>query len=358
MLPSHVYVKDALSLLLLCIVTKGRIDKTSIQLLLFSITYSLIVLLNSPDNITELFSYLICPFSFYLLGKRIVQETTSINDLVTVFILIILATNIVLWVNNIKDSIQYGIVNVARVIESDSQREISATLQGLLLSIGISGIAYTIVSGSIIKWQSFIMLCFSLLSLFCTIHLVNRTGMGIFAIATIIAMFYTFRKNKIYIILSIITLYIIYLLLNYYGIISQEIFEAYESRSFDQNTGGGRTEIWLASLIELVNSPLGWEKVEIGFSKGFCHNLWLDVARRTGWIPFLILSSITLKKCFELFKLISYNHKPIVGYFIALSICVLTTCFLEPVIEGISIYFYFLCFLWGIQSNLSNKKIY
>lgn len=356
MSPWHIYIKDVLSIFLLCIVARGCFDKTSVQLLLFSFMYSLFVIFNETVSATELLSYLICPFSFYLLGQRIIKESSSEDDLVTVFILIILASNIILWINNIIDSIHHGIVNVARVIEIDSQREISATLQGLILSIGISGVAYMIISGAILKWKSLIMLCFSLLSLFCTIHLVNRTGMGIFAIAVIVSLFYIFRTKKRYIIISIIFLYFIYLLLIYYGIINEEVFEAYEERSFDQNTGGGRTEIWSVSFMELLNNPLGWKGVEIGFSKGFCHNMWLDIARRTGWIPFVLLSIITIRKILELIELVLHSHKTFVGYFSALVACVLTTCFLEPVIEGVSIYFYFLCFLWGIQSDLYKKN--
>lgn len=356
MSPLHVYIKDVLSIILLCLVAKGPFNKTFLQLLLFSFFYFLFAFLEDSSNLTELFSYLLCPVTFYLLGQRISKESTSEENLMNVFILITIAANIVLWTNSLSDSVQHGVINVGRIIENDSQREISATLQGLLLSIGISGIAYVIVSGSFLKWRSLVMLCFSLLSLFCTIHLVSRTGIGIFVIAIIVAMLYMFRGGKAYVILSITTLYVIYLLLTHYGIINADVFEAYEARAFNQNTAGGRTEIWISSLAELINNPLGWEKIELGYSKGFCHNLWLDVARRTGWIPFIILLFITFKKLFELSKLALHSQKPFVGYFTALMICVLTTCFLEPVIEGVSIYFYFLCFLWGIQSDLSNKN--
>lgn len=357
MSPWHIYIKDVLSFFLLYIVARGSYDKTSIQLCLFSFTYSLFVFINNSVSITELLSYLICPISFYLLGQKIFRESSSEDDLVTVFILIILASNVILWVNNITDSIQHGIVNVSRVIENDTQRDISATLQGLILSIGISGVAYVIVCGSIFNWKSLMMLCFSLLSLFSTIHLVNRTGMGIFAIAVIVSMLYMFRKKKIYIILSIVIMYVVYLLLNHYEIINEEVFEAYEARSFDQNTGGGRIEIWSVSFIELLNNPLGWTGVEIGFSKGFCHNLWLDIARRAGWIPFILFTIITIRKILELIKLALHSNKPFVGYFTAFITCTLTTCFLEPVIEGVSIYFYLLCFLWGIQSDLYKTNI-
>ena len=352
----HVYVKDAFSILLLIMLGVRKFDKTAKLLLCFSLTYSFFIFVKSPTNVTEIFSYLICPTTFYLLGKRIIEESPSEQDMLNVFIILTLGINVVLWVNNVSDSIEYGIVNVARVIENDTQREISATLQGLLLSVGISGIGYTIASGSLFKWRSIVFLIFSLLSLFCTVHLVNRTGMVIFAIAVLVSMFFVFRQKKGYIVLAGLFLYAVYILLSYYGIINEEILDAYEARSFDQDTGGGRTEIWALSLSDLMNNPFGWEGREIGYSKGYCHNLWLDVARRAGWLPFFFLVYITIGKVKDLTKF-AYKEKNILaGYMMSLIVCALVSSFMEPVIEGISLYFYFICFLWGIQNDYANKE--
>ncbi|WP_437371995.1 O-antigen ligase family protein [Maribacter litoralis] len=55
--------------------------------------------------------------------------------------------------------------------------------------------------------------------------------------------------------------------------------------SNNTSSAGGRTSLWLQSLEKLFEYPFGWQGVGIRYS----HNLWLDVARYSGLIPFILL---------------------------------------------------------------------
>lgn len=358
MAPWHVYVKDIFCLLLL-IVVYSKHDKTSILIFLFSVFYTFIVLLKGSGNISECIGYVLGPLSFYFFGKRIVDNASSEENIINCFILITIGACAVLWYNNVEDIVNNGLVNLLRVIETDNQREISATLQGMVLSLGIGCLSYTICFEFKQKSKSVIMLFISLLSLSCTIHLLNRTGLIIFSLVLLVSILFVAREKKSFVFLGAILLLASYWAMIEVGILNEDVFAAYEDRNANISSGGGRTEVWLFSINQLVNNPFGWGRIVIDeYSGGYCHNLWLDVARLSGWLPFGILLYITIDKIREQFCLFRLKGDSLAGFIINYALAIQVSSFVEPVIEGVSIYFYLLCLVWGIQTSYYSKRYY
>ena len=60
--------------------------------------------------------------------------------------------------------------------------------------------------------------------------------------------------------------------------------------------------IWKESINEILNYPFGGFPITASNDSYWCHNLWLDVARISGWIPLMLLISLNI------FFLLQYNE--------------------------------------------------
>ena len=136
---------------------------------------------------------------------------------------------------------------------------------------------------------------------------------------------------------------------------SGDIFDAYSARRDDEGDGE-RFYRWVYGLSHLFSDPLGWNDTTL-VHQYFMHNLWLDVARVAGIIPFsflLVASVKTVKKAFMLFK-ISNNATTII------ILCIYTTtffsCFMEPALEAKQVTVFFFIFIWGVIDGVLKKQI-
>lgn len=368
-IPQHVYVKVAISLFVLIALWSKYYDNTTIQLLFFSISYSLIAWLVGCDvSNFELLSYIVAPIAFYMIGKQLVDVSNKGDDNAISYLFIVIAGSVALWYINVSDGIENGFINTTRLLyNEDNKLMLTATIQGVIASLGISMVAYLVSYGVKFNIKSAVCLACVLLSTFCVIHLVNRTGLVVLGATICATLAYTSKTKFSRVVIFILFLVSLYYLLVLIGVLNEDLYNAYEERNLDDvgkvSTAGSRTERWIQSISLLFTSPIGWynmSRVE------YSHNLWLDVARVSGWLPFGILLSITIKQIKSLVTLFKINGDKFIGFLFGVMSCVYLSAFVEPIIEGISTYFAIMCLLWGMQNayyrqysimrSITNKK--
>lgn len=355
----HVYIKDFFAVLVLLCCFRKYVDKASLFVGLFSVFYTLIWLLSGASHsMFEALSYLICPIAYYIVGKRCVQRSTSTSDIGLFILCTILASSLFLYVLTVKDIAMYGLVTGDRsfaILENTTENGgLAATLYGMVASFGIAGLAYPVLYGLRNNIKSWLFLLCGVCSLLVVLHLVNRTGLVLLALVLILSILYRTQAKPSTIIVTLLCVGVVYILLHSIGIMNTELFDAYAAREEEADygaaTAGGRTERWLWALEYLFSHPFGWYFDYSNQKFGYAHNLWLDVARCTGIIPFLLLVSITIRQLATTIKLYRIKSNPFGGFIATVMIMFLLQAGVEPTMEGMSTYFYLICMLWGIQT--------
>lgn len=362
---NNIYCIAPFCLLTLAIVPVLRYwDKLASALGLFSVFYCLIVFFNNGISSGFVFgSYFIAPVSFYLFGKYIVDRYHS-QDLLFTFLLfsiILFAAN--LYYDTIIDIATNGFLNVSRELAiGDNDKVMSATLYGLNVSLGISGVtAFFMWTRFSYKWV--ILVSLLALSITTVLHLVNRTGLVI-AVLCLIGTGVCYSKKNIWRLVIPLFLCIGTLsLLIDYNVIDNAVFNVYEARAdMEDNvaTAGGRTSRWLDAVAKMWKYPFGWFQDMMTFN-GYVHNLWLDIVRVAGLLPFICFFAATYFSIKSIFKLaIKASGNSLFLFIVGLNICFFTSSFVEPVIEGFPLYLYLFLMLWGIQYQVliqDTKKI-
>jgi hypothetical protein len=149
--------------------------------------------------------------------------------------------------------------------------------------------------------------------------------------------------------LALLISVLLYFILLKLGIFNNEVFDAYASRNEgDLSTGGGRTERWEYALQQLFLTPFGWAE-NSGKTDYFVHNMWLDIAKITGIIPFTLLLSCSISSFKILLRLLRIKRDLVVAVLLALNVCFFCSCFVEPVYGGLHFFLYVM--LWGMQKQ-------
>lgn len=340
-------------LLVLLIIPFNRyIDTLGVLLLAFTGCFTVIGLLSGfVDSLSAAIAYFIPSIFFYCFGKYIVDILESDEQFFVVILAAIALYSYELYMTTIESAISTGsLVNTSRLfyIDGDEGRKLTATLVGLGVSLGFTGLPMSILykGKKIVRGVFFIVF---LLSLLTTIHLVNRTGLVICVLTLVITLMYYYGTDIRQLLVTLILSLTIYWILQKLGIINQEIFDAYSARSeADIFTGGGRTEKWGNAMRQLLVSPFGWAE-NSGKTDVFVHNMWLDIAKVTGIIPFILICLCTLSSFNIIGKLIHVKHDLLVAMLISLNVCFFCSCFVEPVYGGLHFFLYVM--LWGIQKQ-------
>ena len=328
------------------------IDFQGILLIVFTICFTVIGILNGcVDSLSTAIAYFIPSVFFYCLGKYLVDKIDYKPQLLLVMIVIITIYLLEIYFSIFQKILSTGsIVNTSRLFYfgGNEGRQLTATLVGLGASLGFIGLPMFLLYKDKIEIRClFLLLFFS--SLITTIHLVNRTGLVICVCSLIITLIYFYRFDLSKILSGIIICSIIFLILVKLDIISVDVFNAYALRNeVDFATGGNRTVRWLEALHQLFISPFGWAENN-GTTDYFVHNMWLDIAKVVGIIPFVTLLICTISSFRVLFKLIKLKKDVVVAMLLSLNICFFLSCFVEPVYGGLHFFLYVM--LWGIQKQ-------
>ena len=241
----------------------------------------------------------------------------------------------------------YVLINPKRefMLSDNSSSQLSATLVGLSMDIGMVGLPMCFIVKN--NYMRFSFLLLFVFSLFTTFSLLNRTGLVVALLCFIIVIGYRSRHDIKALMLSLLGVGVIFGLLFYFDIINTELIDFYSERNEDLLTMGTRTERWSTALGYLFTRPLGWA---INGQTYYIHNMWLDVARISGIIPFSLLAYIAYDSFRKAFRLIKKYESPLAYMILGLNVCFFASCFVEPIYGGTHMMLY--CMLWGTSTKL------
>lgn len=242
---------------------------------------------------------------------------------------------------------------------------ISATLQNLMFILSSSLFFYFLIceKNKKIKISGIFL---GVAGAYCSVVSASRTMLVLMLLMFLISLFiYLSLKHNV--IFSIIYMgSIIFFLLIISGmVVSFNLFgikgwfegTALAQRMLNSSSQNGITENlrWKYSwdiLKMLIDYPFG----NIPYSH-YAHNLWLDVARDAGIVPFvlyILFIILCLKEVF-LFCLKNKLYKEKIIFIVSVSISYVIVFFTEPIMEGTPITFSIFCFLIGGIISLSKR---
>jgi len=331
-----------------------NVDLGFVLLLLFSIIYALFYSFDPTSGNQFIFIYALSPPVFYLLGKYLVEKMESSKQVFFLLFSIAFLFSIAALISVLFNFLEGGFAQLNRNIPMIwSDEPVAATKMGAFFTLNMC-IPALLIGNQRKKSLIFniLALVVFMLSILCIIRLGSRTQIMIFLITSILSLFYVvpkqpFRKNVILIImLGVVMLYLI----NKVSFDLNEdwltTFAGRMDRSNDVASGGGRTGRWIKSFQNLFEKPLGWSLDEFGYS----HNLWLDVLRVSGIIPFALLIIYSIRSFFQVRRTIRLNPDDISFNIIILmyAIAFFLIFMVEPIFEGIFSLFVVFCLFMGV----------
>ena len=326
-------------------------DNTTIFLLLFSFFYAFVIFMNDQiESWTNWMAYLLCPVAFYRLGQYFASAKITKESYVSFWVMLLVCYTLPLAYETIISINRIGLVNPFRIMGAEGEEAWAATLYGLHASLGLAGVTILFSFLSNIRRQKILLIGCAMLSLLTVIHLVNRTGLVVLVVSMAVVLFYMLKTRGKKMILPIVLVVILVLIVLYLGI-DEEILDAYAMREQNEDsnmfTAGGRTERWLSAFTDIFAYPLGF------MHKSYVHNLWFDIARVAGLLPFVFFVLATISNYKRFIFICKNREMELIPFFLGLNVAMFLSCFVEPVIEGSFLYFCLFLFLWG-----SNKEMY
>lgn len=339
----------------------SNIDRNVLYLFLFTLSYELISSfgLNYIDkSIDAILPNFFVPSLLYLVGKYV--SVNYKNQQIEVFFMFFMTFvfSLIPIISILLQVEENGFIDGSRNLYLiwDKNSVISATGLGSyfvlnMASIGLINVKKNTKTERIINIGIIILF---VLSLICVLRLGSRTQIVIATVSLSGSFLLNLRKNSFFknIIFIILTFYLI----NNFNE-NADVKKFYADRLNDDEVGivtaGGRTEKWIGALESLFTDPFGWELSRLGYA----HNLWLDVARVAGIIPFVLLLFFTVSsiktwlKSLKLLKCNLFLRNYIFFYFIS----IILVFNVEPIMEGMYLLFLFFCMFVGFLSGM--KKI-
>ena len=186
------------------------------------------------------------------------------------------------------------------------------------------------------RTQFIIMIAVNLITLFLLLH--ERSGK--WAVLKFVAI----------LVVMGVLLYFMYSS-NLFGI--QEAYEATNlavrfTDDLSDSDGYRFSSVW-RGIVTMLDYPLGGLKEE-----EYYHNLWLDIGRISGIVPFLIMMAYSFLTFFHVIKLFRDKSLDKKVRYVLLSIYLgtLMNFFVEPILEGLINSFYSFTFLNGLTESL------
>ena len=331
---------------------KRTINLQEFLMLLFLFFYLILSSFNGYSyEFNTFISYFIAPFIYYQFGEYVAGRYKSDRDFILFWITVIICYSISTFYFGIDSIVSSGqIVGTdinLRAIEYTSFGQtfiLNATVLGLILDIAMVGLPMFIIEKNNIIKVAYLVLF--LLALAITLHMLNRTALVISVMALFAIIAYRYRSRiSIFVLIISFLVFILYILVSL-GTISDDLISIYAERNEDLSTAGNRTTRWSDAIQQLFMNPLGWGDGTIYY----IHNMWLDIARISGLIPFIILIYFALKSFKDSFYLINRFNNSFAYLTLGLNVCFFASCFVEPIVGGTHLLLY--CMLWGFQNRI------
>lgn len=343
-------------------------DKWSIIIIAFSFIYTLAQLVQTQLGPALTIIYILFPIILYQSGIYIYKRNHNFKSCIILLCLMAVFMAIPAILTNINDFISSGeIVNMSRRMTYDNTAFfMGATIYGIMLSLicGLFGIILIKTKTVQDTYLKIILFLFSIVALFCTIHLVNRTGIALAMASVFIATVTPPVKLKNIFYTSIILIIFLFLYLYFANNIELiNIIDSYINR--DQGGGdvssfGGRDERWMMALNQIFDQPFGNPNgLRFGISNyNYAHNIILDSGIKGGILCFILMFAIFVKLIMNLFKI--WKNKYITRFYkyilLTIGITLFLQCMVEPIIEASYQYLSYLFFYIGLSSQASRIK--
>jgi len=335
------------------------LDFNFFLLLLFSVFYAVFYSFDPLGGNQYIFIYATAPPFFYLLGKYLSKDFISSKSIFNFLIVIGFLFSFSYLISVLVVFLERGFSQLDRSLPYFWTGElVSATKMGAYfgLNMCIPSLLIADQGKSKLSYRIFAIVVF-VLSLVCVLRLGSRTQLGIMLITTIISLIYiiprqSLKNNIVLTTIFTLLLYIIYKNVSFD--LDADWLSTFAGRmdkgADDIASGGGRTERWAKSFEIMFEKPLGWGLNEFGFA----HNLWLDVLRVSGLIPFVILIIFSFRSFLNSIKMI--GSKPL-GINLRLLLLVYSLSFfmifmVEPILDGLFPLFTLWCLFSGILIHI------
>lgn len=343
-----------------------HLDSLFFLLLITSVIYALFYAFDPKGGVQYIIVHAIFPPTFYLLGKYIYVRLNGNKTYLFYFLAII--------------GILYSITPVLSVLINLRQggfgqidRSLPLFWNGQLVTATIMGSYYTLnmcIPSILLVRQEKRNWLFNMgaififiLSLACALRIGSRTQLFVFLIVLFLSLVYIIPKQSRKRNLATFFVFFIglaFILRNISFDLDQDWLATFAGRmekggGDDIASGGGRSSRWIQSIEYIVLKPLGWDVHEFGHS----HNMWLDVLRVSGVIPFFLLLGFSIKSFFILKSAVFRNkvnlafNNQLIVYFISLNLVFMV----EPIFEGVIEMFMLFCLLVGITVMYRNEQI-
>ena len=336
-------------------IKKHTINVQETILILYLASYNLISSVNGYEfSIYTILLNLLAPFFFFQFGEYVTKKWKSENELIVFWIIIIACYCLDVFHVGIKNIITTGQLvgsvdtRFLNIESGGATYAISATGVGLCLDLAVVGLPMMIVAKE--KFHKYLFLILFLTALLITFNMLNRTALIIALACFLTLQGYRSRKNKLNLIFAFVFISLFIITLMYTGIISSDLIELYTERNEDFSTAGNRTQRWSYALEQLLYNPFGWGDGVVYH----VHNMWLDIARISGIIPFVILVYFAFNSFKESFKMINKYESPLMYLILGLNVCFFASCFAEPITGGTLFMLY--CMLWGFPNALAKNN--
>lgn len=342
------------------------VDINMILLAIFSVVFEFMGYFNSQEAdqtslITSMFN-LVSPVIVYAAAKVLTSKNYSPSAFVFLLFIISVSFSIIPIISILKqisdNSFLVGSRNMNLIWNEDLV--VSATGLGSYFTFSMASFAliFSYRKSKIEKFISFGIFIHFLISLACVLRLGSRTQLFISFVCVGVIILKNFKYYK-----QINRMIIVVGLIFSIGLISQFISNNEEILFFfsdrmdsDENgfaTAGGRIGRWTGSIGSLFTDPFGWPLARYGYA----HNLWLDVARVGGLIPFLILVIFSFLLTLFFLKSIYFKLPSFLrDYFIVFWVSISVVFMVEPILDGMYLFFLVHCFIAGLM--IKQKKTF
>ncbi len=318
------------------------LDFDFLLLLLFGFTYSAFNVFGEHKGVQYLFMQALFPAFFYLLGKFLLIKHPSQSDLRNILFLLALAFTITSLVSVLLDLVKGGFAQTGRLIENFwTGKKIKSTGMAGYLTYVLTIPALIIGSNEKAqKLKQVILIGLYLISLICVFRLGSRTGIVItflsFGIGIVIHMYLKSAKKNLQLFFRLVlalSIFILFVPINLESKYFSTLGHRLQSKGTSSNeSAGGRTELWKNAIENFQKHPLGWQ------AKKHSHNLWLDVAKVGGIIPFMLLLIFNFRNLKNIKKLLALKkdntYLEIKLIFALFTLAPFIQFSVEPIVEG------------------------
>lgn len=333
------------------------LDKNSLILLAFSLTYvAIIYQYQGVYNVgnSNMIVYLIAPIMMYEVGKFFQNKYCNGNSFYKITFIILIMFSFIAFVSIALDIYQVGFKGSRNIIllNYDSSVKKSATLINSMISPFLALFGTLFIPAKLMERDyKKVYLLFSIIALLFSIRLGSRTGLIIFILSFILnyLFFIRFISTKKKVICTVLFLILSFVAFNVSIKGNSDLFYSYQDRlesdEYGSTTAGGRTKLWSVGIENLVKYPMGAVVYDRDLS--YSHNFWLDIGRVAGVIPMFFMLVFCIKMLYVLYKLVKIRSISLYkrSVFLSLNIAFLSIFLVEPILEAyfafLSVYFFF-----------------